>query len=54
MRGGGEGSAMTDTVSATLRVTSDRRPLSNVTVTVSSSLPSSEPSRPGSSPDSFR
>ena len=53
IRGGGEGSASTDTVSATLEVTVARSP-SLLTETVSPSLVSTSPSSPGSIPASFR
>ena len=53
MRGGGDGSAITETVSATLAVI-DVVPLPVETDTVSPSLAATSPCIPGSIPASFR
>ena len=51
---GGEGSAITETVSATLAVTTQRLPSAACTTTCSSSRSTSLPSSPGSRPESLR
>ena len=54
MRGGGDGSATTDTVSATENVTTSSAPSFVVTVTDSGVETVSVPRRPGSTPVSLR